>query len=247
MPRSRRAKPSPVAGEALPDAKLTIQAGDLEIHLEARPEIVREELDRVVDRLFEERVAVADTGPRSRDPVVVSVTAPGEPAVVPEPSSTPSPQASAAPPEPAAPVPQSALDFVTRARGRQALQPAAVDLLGHTTLDPAGFTDLYSVDPRGRVHLQTPPRTATPVDDTLLLVLYGALTLQGVATLGGLQLLRAARGLGFRVERVPRQFGLETGHVQSFGRRRSKRYRLTALGIRYCEGLIPGLVEAVRG
>ncbi len=255
--RSHPTKTPPASGETLPDAKLTIKVGDKEVHLEARPDIVRQELDRVVDRLFsgDRAMVAASTGgdPAHRDPVVVSVTAPGELAGAAEPPPAPSPEPAAAPsvsppsPSPAAPAAQSALDFVTRVRGRQALQRGAADLLAHTTLDPAGFTALYSVDPRGKVQLQTPPRTTTPIDDTLLLVLYGALTLRGVATLGGLPLLRAVRSLGFRVERVPRKFGLATGHVQSFARLRSKRYRLTASGIRHCEGLIPGLVKAVRG
>jgi hypothetical protein len=218
------------AGDAPPDAKLTVKVGDHEIHLEASPDVVRQELGRVLDRLFQ------TPGGDRRDPgeeAVVSLTVP-RPAA-PKPASGPAP--------PAAP---SVVETVIRARGRQMLQPGAVSLLRHVSLDPERLGALYSVDPEGQVYLQAPARTGDRLENTLLLLLYGALALRGVAAVPGGFLLRGARSLGFKLARVPRDFGDgKLAEVQ--GRHRRKTYRLSAEGVRHCETLIPGLLRSVDG
>ncbi len=243
------------AGEALPDAKLTIKVGDSEIQLEARPDIVRQELDRLVERLL----PPAATGVGA-DPVVVSVTAPaargasgqGEKAEAPvavkdggEPAQgeeAPEPLAvkeGGAPPAP--------LDFIVQTRGRQMIKPGVDKLLEHVTLDPERLAELYAVDARGRVLLKKlPGATKHQLRNTVLLLLFGGLTMSGETSESGYRLVQAVRGMGLRIERIPREFGPGSELAVSFGRHRSKRYRLTAGGIRYCEQLIPGLLRALR-
>ncbi len=227
------------AGEALPDAKLTIKVGESEIHLEARPEIVRQELDRLVDRLLP---AAAVSG--EADPVVVSVTAPRGGAAAQQPTATAPPAAKVG----VAEQPATALDFIVQARGRQMIKPGVEKLLKHVTIDPERIAGLYGVDPRGRVFLKKlPAATIDQVRDTVLLLLYGALTMCGETSENGYRLVQAVRGMGLRIERVPRELGPGGELAASFGRHRSKRYRLTAGGIRYCEQLIPGLLRALQG
>ncbi len=233
------------AGEASPDAKLTIKVGKKTIHLEARPEIVRQELERLVDRLFP---VAAEPDPVARDPVagdpvVVSVTAPGGAAGVPPTvADAPAPaQEGGAEPRPAA------LDFIVEARGRQMIQPGAEKLLEHVTLDPGELAGLFAVDASGRVLLKALPHTVDQLRDTVLLLLYGALTMRGESSENGYRLVQGVRGMGLRIERVPRELGPGGELATSFGRHRSKRYRLTAGGIRHCEKLIPGLLRALGG
>ncbi len=230
------AKDGDSSDAATPEAKLTIKVGDSELHLEAAPEVVRQEIGRVLDRLLPPGgSAAAGDG---RDVAVVSVTAP-----------RPAPPASGAPPpagrEPGPP--PSVLERLTRSRGRQTLEPGAEELLRHATAGPDEPAALFAVDPAGQVLLQTRARTAAPLTDSLLLLLYGALTLLGKRSLRGRHLLRGARSLGFKLDRVPRDFGTDGVLAAVAGRHRSKTYRLTAAGIRHCEALIPGLVRVLRG
>lgn len=236
-------KTAPPGGEARSGAKLTVRVGDREVHLEARPEIVRAELDRVLDRLLppgggEPATAGGGAGdPATGDDVVVSVTAPrsGQAAA----SGPPADGAVAAAPRPA-------LDSLIRSRGRDNLQPGAVELLRQVTLDPADFQHLYSVDPGGRVCLLARPHTAEPDDDLLRLLLYGHLTLRGTSRVTGGHLLHGARSLGLKLQRVPRAFGRDDGRVAAVGRHRRRRYGLTAVGVRHCEALIRKLLAARR-
>ncbi len=220
------------AGDAPPDAKLTVKVGGNEVHLEARPEVVREELGRVLDRLFQAGGEASDPDDRA----VVSVTAPLPAVPKPEP-----PPAQASAPAP------SAIDAIARARGRQMLQPGAVSLLAHVTFDPERLNALYSADPTGQVYLLTPAGTADRLDNALLLLLYGALTVRGLAAVNGRYLLRGARSLGYKLTRVPREFARNGKLAAVHGRHRSKAYRLTADGVRHCEALIPGLLQIVDG
>ncbi len=240
------------AGEALPDAKLTIKVGESEIHLEARPEIVRQELDRLVDRLLPAAAVSGEADPVrhdrvardpvARDPVVVSVTAPRGGAAAQQPTAPPAAKVGVAE------QPATALDFIVQARGRQMIKPGVEKLLKHVTIDPERIAGLYGVDPRGRVFLKKlPAATIDQVRDTVLLLLYGALTMCGETSENGYRLVQAVRGMGLRIERVPRELGPGGELAASFGRHRSKRYRLTAGGIRYCEQLIPGLLRALQG
>ncbi len=107
-----------------------------------------------------------------------------------------------------------------------------------------GLAELYAVDARGRVLLKKlPAATSHQLRDTVLLLLYGGLTMCGETSESGYRLVQAVRGMGLRIERVPRKFGPGSELAISFGRHRGKRYRLTAGGIRYCEQLIPGLLR----
>ncbi len=223
-------RPSEPASVTPSSAKLTVKVGDSEVHLEARPEVVREELGRVLDRLFQP----ADSDAAAIDQAVVSVTA-SRPAPVPTPPATEAPPAAE----------DSTIDAITRARGRQMLEPNAIVLLRHATLDPEQLTALYSVDPTGQVYLQTPARTADRLENTMRLLLYGALVLRGSASVNGRFLLHGARSLGFKLVRVPRDFARDGKLAAIHGRHRSKTYRLTAAGIRHCEALIPGLLRIV--
>ena len=126
------------------------------------------------------------------------------------------------------------------------VQPGAEKLLHHVTADPEEVAELFAVDPRGRVFLKTLPITAEDVRDTVLLLLYGALTQRGETSEGGYRLVGAVRSMGLRIERVPRAFGRDGVLAASFGRHRSKRYRLTPDGIRHCERLIPEMLLTLR-
>ncbi len=77
-------------------------------------------------------------------------------------------------------------------------------------------------------------------------LLCGTLTMRGKTSESGYRLVQAVRGMGLRIERVPRELGPGGELAISFGRHRGKCYRLTAGGIRYCEQLIPGLLRALR-
>lgn len=227
----------PVAPRASADAKLTIKVGGNELHLEAAPEVVREEIGRVLDRLLPAGGPAAEAG--GQDVAVVSVTAP-RPAPAP---------AAAAPPaagRESGPAP-TVVEQLARSRGRQMLEPGAGKLLRHATLGPDQLPPLFAVNPAGQVLLQIRARTAAPLTDSLLLLLYGALTLVGRRVNRGKDLLRGARSLGFKLDRVPRDFAVDGVLAAVAGRHRSKTYRLTAAGIRHCEALIPGLVRVVRG
>ncbi len=231
------------AGEALPDAKLTIKVGDSEIQLEARPDIVRQELDRLVERLLPPAAAGAGA-----DPVVVSVTAPAAGGASGRGAKTKAPVAvkeGGAPAQGAeAPAP---LDFIVQTRGRQMIKPGVDKLLEHVTLDPERLAELYAVDARGRVLLKKlPGATRHQLRNTVLLLLFGGLTMSGETSESGYRLVQAVRGMGLRIERIPRKFGPGSELAISFGRHRGKRYRLTAGGIRYCEQLIPGLLRDLR-
>ncbi len=209
--------------------KLTVKVGAAEVHLEAQPEIVRQELDRVLDRLFQSNGTSSRLHPQASadDIVAVSVTAS-------------KPRPTAPPTETPARPRESALEYVFRARGRQPIAPAALDSLRHTTLGPRHLTEKYSVDPQGRVTLCALPQTASQLPDALLLLLYGMLTLRGEEAVTAVALTAAARASGLRLTRVPRDFtghGLATGS----GQRRGKRYHLTVDGVRHCEQLIPSL------
>ena len=127
------------------------------------------------------------------------------------------------------------------------VQPGAEKLLRHVTLDPERLAALYAVDPRGRVFLRKLPTTYDQVRDTVLLLLYGTLTQRGETSENGYRLVRAARSMGLYLERVPRAFGPDGVLAASFGRHRSKRYRLTVDGIRHCEKLIAGLLRTLEG
>lgn len=139
------------------------------------------------------------------------------------------------------------LDFIVQTRGRQMIKPGVDQLLEHVTLDPERLAELYAVDARGRVLLKRlPAATRHQLRNTVLLLLYGGLTMCGETSESGYRLVQAVRGMGLRIERVPREFGPGSELAISFGRHRGKRYRLTASGIRYCEQLIPGLLRHLR-
>lgn len=216
----------PASGdETSPSAKLTIKVGEKEIHLEARPEIVRQELDRLVDRLSQPSLAEPAGDDRAGDEqVVLSVTAPRTAAGAPPPAAAPAETEESG-------SPAAALDFIARERGRQLVQPGAGKLLRHVTLDPERLAALYAVDPRGRVLLKKLPSTFHQVRDTVLLLLYGTLTQLGETSENGYHLVRTVRSLGLPIERVPRSFSPDGVLAASSGRHRAKRYRLTGLGI----------------
>ncbi len=225
-----------MAGDHQLEAKLTVKVGGGEVHLEGRQEVVREELGRVLDRLFQASPSgVAPAGDAEHDePVVVSSSAqrPAPAAEAPvrvvEPAVTP-------------------LELVTRSRGRQAMSPGAADLLRLVTLNPATVAELYSVDHRGKVRLLEPPRTPHEIIDAILLLLYGMLTLRADSLTTGDELMRGVRSLGFRVGRVPRRFAGHDERIEVSGYHRAKRYSLTAAGIRHCEALISKLLQDARG
>ncbi len=193
--------------------------------------------------------------PVARDPVVVSVTAPraggaigreapAPPAVT---ENAAPAQGAEAPAKEGGDAPSAPLDFIVRTRGRQMIKPGVDKLLEHVTQDPERLADLYAVDARGRVLLKKlPAATQHQLRNTVLLLLYGGLTMCGETSERGYRLVQAVRGMGLRIGRGPREFGPGGELSITFGRHRGKRYRLTAGGIRYCEQLIPGLLRALR-
>ena len=98
---------------------------------------------------------------------------------------------------------------------------------------------LYRVDDEGRLRLRKlPGRTA----DALLLVLYGMLRLQDRRWVPAPGMTAAARASGARFDRADRLLAAYQDLIDGVGKRRGKRYRLTAAGREHCARLVESLV-----
>ena len=101
---------------------------------------------------------------------------------------------------------------------------------------------LYTVGKGGRLRLRKlPKRTA----DALLLVLYGMRRLQDRTWVHAPGMTSAARASGAHFERADRLLAAYQDLVEGFGKRRAKRYRLTAAGREHCARLVKELVGDV--
>ncbi len=104
------------------------------------------------------------------------------------------------------------------------------------------LAQLYRLDDKKRLRLRKlPGRTA----DTLLLVLYGLRKLQGKTSVHAPGMNNAARASGARIDRADRLLAGYEDLVEGFGKRRGKRYRLTAAGRRHCARLVEELVGPI--
>ncbi len=101
---------------------------------------------------------------------------------------------------------------------------------------------LYVIAKGGRLRLRKlPGRTA----EALLLVLYGMRKLQGRNWVHAPGMTSAARASGARFDRADRLLAGFSDLVEGFGKRRAKRYRLTAAGREYCAKLVRDLAGPV--
>ncbi len=141
--------------------------------------------------------------------------------------------------------PAVAMRLVPRETGRAAT-PAPGASGGHPglALDPGEVAESFSVNAANELSLRVMPRGFKERDrkaDALLLLLYGKLTLQGKSQVTAPALLRSARQSGLALDRASRLLDRRGRYVFTEGRRRGKRYGLTADGIRYCENLLISL------
>lgn len=120
------------------------------------------------------------------------------------------------------------------APGSSALPPVAPEVIETRQLE-----QLFKIAKGGRLRLlKLPARTA----DVLLLVLYGMRKLQGHNWVHAPGMTSAARASGARFDRADRLLAGYDDLVEGFGKRRAKRYRLTAAGREHCARLVDSLV-----
>lgn len=127
---------------------------------------------------------------------------------------------------------------LTGASGAETAAPAAPP----PPAEAGQLKQLFRVGTGKRLRLRKlPGRTA----DALLLVLYGMLKLQNRKWVYAPGMTGAARASGVRVDRADRLLAGYDDLVEGFGRRRGKRYRLTAAGREHCARLVASLAEPV--
>ncbi len=99
---------------------------------------------------------------------------------------------------------------------------------------------LYEVSGGGRLRLRKLPDRAA---DALLLVLYGMRKLQDRTWVYAPGMTAAARASGLRFGRADKLLAACSDLIDGFGKRRGKRYRLTAAGRAHCARLVRDLVD----
>ncbi len=112
------------------------------------------------------------------------------------------------------------------------------------SLDLREVAESYSVNAVDELSLRVMPTAFKERErnaDALMLLLYGKLALQGKSQVTAPALLRSARQSGLALDRASRLLDRRGRYVVTEGRRRGKRYGLTAGGIRYCEDLLVSL------
>ncbi|MCP3957199.1 MAG: hypothetical protein GY719_05045 [bacterium] len=195
-----------------PRAQLVVKTAGGEVRFEAGLSAVEKRFDSLMDRLF----APGVTGVAARAPAA-TVT---QPAVamrmVPEQTASPA----------RAPV------------------PAATGNNPAFSLDLAMVAECFSVNAANEISLRGIPRGLKKRErniDTLLLLLYGKLVLQGQSPVTAPALLRSARQSGIELDRASRLLNQRRAYVRTEGRRRGMRYHLTEAGVGYCETLLQKL------
>ena len=98
---------------------------------------------------------------------------------------------------------------------------------------------LYRITDDGHLRLRKLPVHNA---DTLLLVLYGMRKLQDRNWVHAPGMTGAARASGARFGRADRVLADYSNLIEGFGKRRGKRYRLTAAGREHCARLVENLV-----
>ncbi|MEM7354021.1 MAG: hypothetical protein AAF657_24680 [Acidobacteriota bacterium] len=213
---------------AVKRAILTFKSGDTEVRYEAEREAVEAQLEHIVDRVLRDAPAGVEVG----------ITPPPQVAGAPGLGSPPdgaakTTRSAAADPDPAEPA--------TAEPGTA--EPAAV----YPTV-PSGVSEaerlqqLYRVDDKGRLRLRKRPGRAA---DTLLLALYGLLAVQNREWVHAPGMTGVARASGASFERADRLLAGYDDLVEGFGKRRGKRYRLTAAGRDHCRRLVEALVGPI--
>ena len=104
------------------------------------------------------------------------------------------------------------------------------------------LAQLYAVTDGGSLRLRKLPGR---VADALLLVLYGMWKLQDRAWVHAPGMTNAARASGARFERADRLLAGYQDLIEGFGKRRAKRYRLTAAGRQHCSRLVADLAGPI--
>ncbi len=141
--------------------------------------------------------------------------------------------------------PAVAMRLVAR-EARGAVKPAARvgDNYPALSLDAGEVAESFSVNAADELSLRVMPRglkTRERNADALLLLLYGMLALQGKSPVTAPALLRSARQSGLDLDRASRLLARRGRYLFTEGRRRGKRYGLTAAGVQYCEDLLARL------
>jgi hypothetical protein len=156
----------------------------------------------------------------------------------------------ASPPEDETPVlsvtapPKAARSRSAARKTRPAIRAATAELLRSVTLEHHQIAPLYADDGSGNLALRTLPETRRDrVSDTLMLLLYGMLTLRKRSPVTAPALLKSARASNLAISRAS-QFLTGKGRlVATSGQRRGKRYRLTRDGVSHCEDLARHLLR----
>ena len=117
------------------------------------------------------------------------------------------------------------------------------------SLDAGEVAESFSVNAANELSLRVMPRGLKQRErnaDALLLLLYGMLALQGRSPVTAPALLRSARQSGLDLDRASRLLDRRRRYLFTEGRRRGKRYGLTAAGVQYCEDLLVRLRAGAR-
>ncbi len=141
--------------------------------------------------------------------------------------------------------PAVAMRLVAR-EARGAVKPAARvgDNYPALSLDAGEVAESFSVNAADELSLRVMPRGLKARErnaDALMLLLYGMLALQGKSPVTAPALLRSARQSGLDLDRASRLLVRRGRYLFTEGRRRGKRYGLTAAGVQYCEDLLARL------
>ncbi len=143
--------------------------------------------------------------------------------------------------------PAVAMRLVSKEPGHAAQPPRARGSVPGLSLDLGEVAESYSVNAADELSLRVMPRGFKDRErnaDALMLLLYGKLALQGKSQVTAPALVRSARQSGLKLDRASRLLDRRGRYVLTEGRRRGKRYGLTADGIKYCEGLLVSLQTA---